>query len=713
MQKNNLLNPHLFWYSAGLGNDQRSLFSWLIVLVFCFLIFPIYAAAETHPPWKGIMFSPVANTNNSHDSFIKDFKVLAYILRSKGINTVVFDMNYRAFHFTCDERLKKFPYPQNRGFTASETRQMAKIARDNGMRVIVAMQVLSHSAGHVFSEVYPEYMLPTGEWREGRLYEEKLDSVVYQGKTYKAKKSHISNIDNAPPIKEYWIGSISSATRNPFSIEGETLIFNMIDELIEAFTVDGIQPDGFHICSDELRDWYDQPELTTGHSSAKIFATVITKVFNHIKENNPAMNVIMWGDMLDEQWNGAPKSPQNTYGRNTAAAVDLIPKGIIVADWRAEANVRIGYDPIKEFFPSINKFADKGFRVWPTSWNEVKGTTDLVWTGNMVQARTKQIVGHLYTTWLSGVVPELVLLLTNPARQVPDSVVTDINESDRSKYKAYYRGVADSINTTIDLVGVQKCRGTDSFCGTYPACEDAFIKSGYLDDEFRAYFCEDNVLKYRVIPFPNDYVAHWKFDGDTKDATGKNDGVLNGGASLIRDAERGSVAKFSGSAASIRVKNNDSLQMGTGGLSISAWFKAGASDKLGTLASKGLTSYALLLHPDGRIVLETNGNDFYRYSANGVSFRDNNWHHVVAIFDSFDPSITLYIDNVLSLSSAPLPEKGRNNKSGNSGLYIGNHGESNQYPLEGYLDDVMIFNRALTRYEVMVLFNAQNPSANN
>ncbi len=647
----------------------------------------------------------MANTNNSHDAFIKDFKGLVKVLKSKGINTVVFDMNYKAFHFTCDPRLDKYSYPPNRGFTASETRQMAKIARDNGMNVIVALQILTHSVGNVFSEVYPEYMLPVGEWRQGALYENKLDYVQYKQKTYKSIRSHTSNTENAPPAVTCWRETKSSATRNPFVKEGEILVFKMIDELIQAFTVNGVSPEGFHIGSDELRYWYKQPELATGKSSAQIFAMAITNAFNHIKTKNPAMEVIMWGDMLDEQWNGAPKSARNTYGRNTAAAIDLIPKDIIIADWRYEANKQYGYDAIKEEFPSVGKFLNKGFRVWPTSWVEVKGTTDLVWTGNMEQVRTNRITGHLYSTWLDGIVPELASLLVDPARQVPDNCVAKIKEVDRAKFKAYYRGVADSINATAHIVGVQKCRGTDSSCGTYPACEDILGKSGYQGDEFHAYYCDNNVLKYKIILFPHDYVAYWKFEGDVRDATGKNDGVMINGVSLIKDPERGLVAKFSGDAASIRVQNDKSLQMGTDSLSISAWFKAPASKVLGTIVSKGLTNFALLLHQDGRILLETNGNDFYRYSADDISYRDNQWHHVVAIFDSLVPDITIYIDNMLSNGPDHPSAKGHNNKSGDSDLYIGNHGGTSQYQFYGYLDDIMIFNRALSRYEVMTIYS--------
>jgi hypothetical protein len=674
----------------------------LFLLLLSSLFMP--ATTEAKSPWKGLMFTPVATTNNSHNAFIKNFEELAKVLKNKGINTIVFDMNYKAFHFTCDPRLNKFSYPPQRGFTTSETRQMAKIARDNGMSVIVALQVLTHSAGHVFSETHPEYMLPVSTWKQGTLYEKKLDYVHYEGKTYKAICSHTSNTDNVPPTTIYWEETASSPTRNPFAADGESLIFKMIDELIQAFTVNGIAPEGFHIGSDELRHWYKQPELATGQSSAQIFAMAISNAFNHIRAKNPAMEVIMWGDMLDEHWNGAPKSTRNIYGKNTATAIDLIPKDIIIADWRYEANKRYGYDPTREEFPSVGKFLNKGFRVWPTSWAEVKGTTDLVWTGNKEQAKTNRIVGHLYSTWLDWIIPEFAPILTDPAWQVPDSTVANLEESNKPKFKAYYRGIADSINSTVHLVGVKKCRGTDFSCGAYPACEDAIGKSGYRGDEFHACYCDNNIIKYKVIPFPDDYVAYWQFEGDANDATGKNNGIMNNGVSLIKDAEKGFVAKFSGVSAAVRVPNNKSLQMGTGSLSISAWFKVSPSENFATLLSKGLTNFCLLLHQDGRILLKTNDNDCYRYSAEGVSYRDNHWHHVVAIFDELSNDITIYVDGKLSNQTRQQSVCCDNNKSNNKDLYIGNHGGVSQYQLNGYIDDIMVFNRSLSWYEVLSIY---------
>lgn len=420
----------------------------LLACLFVF-VFTLSWSAYALEPWVGIFFSPQANTNNSHGIFIKDFEALVKFLKAKGFNTIVFDMNYGAYHFTSDVKLRKASYSLNKGFTPAETHRMAEIVRENGMQVMVALQILSHSVGNTFPYVYPEYMLSGKAWQQGISYKANSDYVQYDGRTYKCVGAHVSDTGNAPPEATYWQASPSD-TRNPFNKEGEAVVFKMIDELIATFTVNGVKPEAFHVGSDELGLWYDSPELTTGKSSAQIYAMVITNAYNHIKSYNPNMEVVMWGDMLDPHWNGA------RYKKNTSAAIDLIPKEIVIADWRYAASKSFRYDYVREIFPSVREFINKGFRVWPTSWSEVKGTTDLVKTGNIEFEKTGKVMGHLYSSWLSGIVPELISLLLDSNYQVPDSVLHEISVIDKHKIRNSYRGVADSINATSLLIGITK-----------------------------------------------------------------------------------------------------------------------------------------------------------------------------------------------------------------------------------------------------------------
>jgi hypothetical protein len=588
---------------------------------------------------------------------------------------------------------------------------MASIARQNGMHVVVALQILTHSVGNVFPYVYPEFMLPGKKWREGVTYTAHSDYVQYSGKTYKCISTHRAVPGNEPRTGSSHWAAESTNTRDPFNREGEAVVFKMIDELVDAFTVSGVVPEGFHIGCDEVGWWYDDPEQEKGMTSAQIYAMAVNNAYNHIKAKYPDMEVIMWSDMLDPKWNGMPKSArQNLSGRDTAAAIDFIPKDIIIADWRYQAHKRYRHDEVRGLFPSVGEFLDKGFRVWPTSWNEVEGTIDIVWTGNWEQLRTGRVIGHLYSTWLTGMVPELNLLLADPGYQVPDSILSGLNNNDQSKYRKYYRDIADSINATSQLIGIKQCRGTDYYCGDYPRCEDITRNSGYYENLFREYRCKDNKSTSNMLLFPDDHAGHWKFDGNASEAAGRNNGELMKGAVIVKDDERDLVVQFDGFGHHVKVKNNETLKIGPGSLSVAVWFKVkiDASSRLGTILSKdpNYTSYNLFIHDDGRVFFKINGNNYYRYSASGVSCRDGKWHHVTAVFDRTVPTINMYIDGDLSNGSYIFDTPG-SDRASTADLIIGSNNDFGQYGFPGLVDDVMIFNRVLSPGEVKMIYQTQ------
>jgi hypothetical protein len=97
--------------------------------------------------------------------------------------------------------------------------------------------------------------------------------------------------------------------------------------------------------------------------------------------------MLMWGDRLIDgkkydlgEWEGS------TNG--TAAAIDLIPKDIIVCPWHYE---------LRENYSSIPMFIDKGFRVLPAGWKNVDATKALI-EYNRSHAGPK-LLGYMFTTW--------------------------------------------------------------------------------------------------------------------------------------------------------------------------------------------------------------------------------------------------------------------------------------------------------------------------
>ena len=70
------------------------------------------------------------------------------------------------------------------------------------------------------------------------------------------------------------------------------------------------------------------------------------------------------------------------------AFIDQIPKDIIICAWHYE---------VRESYPSIPMFINKGFRVLPAGWKNVDATKALI-KYSQSQANPK-LLGYMFTTW--------------------------------------------------------------------------------------------------------------------------------------------------------------------------------------------------------------------------------------------------------------------------------------------------------------------------
>jgi hypothetical protein len=172
----------------------------------------------------------------------------------------------------------------------------------------------------------------------------------------------------------------------PLHPEVNTIIFQLMDELIEAFEADSL-----HAGMDEVfLIGEDACPRCKGKEKAELFAKAVNDYHKHIVEKRK-IEMLMWADRLID-------AGKINYGKweasdnNTAAAIDLIPKDIIICDWHYES---------RDAYESIPMFLNKGFRVWPASWRKPEAAKALI-DYSRTFANPKMI-GHLNTTW--GAVP--------------------------------------------------------------------------------------------------------------------------------------------------------------------------------------------------------------------------------------------------------------------------------------------------------------------
>lgn len=215
----------------------------------------------------------------------------------------------------------------------------------------------------------------------------------------------------------------------------------------------------------------------------------------------------------------------------------------------------------------------------------------------------------------------------------------------------------------------------------------------------------------------NGLVGYWPFTGNTNDLSGNgNNGVVNG-ATLTADAlaTPNNAYHFDGNTQFIEVPNSPSLVFGTNQISLSFWIKvesfppsfsdiiiskqsgSGSSQSGFNIAQANQTSLGLLVSAGG-----SNFGGTPPIPSNSTNF--NIFHHAVVIYDNGVG--TSYLDGVLiGTSSIQTATIGTNTLP----LLFGkaNWSNINATPFNGILDDIGIWNRALTNCEVTELYNRQ------
>jgi hypothetical protein len=218
---------------------------------------------------------------------------------------------------------------------------------------------------------------------------------------------------------------------------------------------------------------------------------------------------------------------------------------------------------------------------------------------------------------------------------------------------------------------------------------------------------------------PAGLISWWPGDGNAQDIWDHNDGMLQGNASF-EPGMVGQAFSFNGVGDYIEIPNSPSLDI-TGAITMGAWFKsnAGSSDTGGMIMCKGrndgyvgLTSYVLTVGGwylnDGSVMLVLYGSypaDSYVSQLNLI-VPNNQWYYIAATWDGTTTNsnnVKLYINGAFVQSwtkTTPL-------NSTNESLTIGSMKPTTYYhPTNGLIDEVEIYNRALSAAEIQAIYNA-------
>ena len=209
-------------------------------------------------------------------------------------------------------------------------------------------------------------------------------------------------------------------------------------------------------------------------------------------------------------------------------------------------------------------------------------------------------------------------------------------------------------------------------------------------------------------------IHEYRFDGNLNDSAGSWNAVGQGSPQLVN----GSAPQGSGY---LSLNGSSSLRISSTGLpanfTIAAWFSnplgiVGPQTIIANGASGGNASGFKLFanrwestaHNNGAIVVETGtGSSGAGVASPDGAVANNQWHHIVFVANRSSSTGSLYCDG-LAVGQGSI-------KSGFSlfgDLYIGKM-SNDAYPLNGYIDDVRIYDSALTASEAQALSAVPEP----
>jgi hypothetical protein len=225
----------------------------------------------------------------------------------------------------------------------------------------------------------------------------------------------------------------------------------------------------------------------------------------------------------------------------------------------------------------------------------------------------------------------------------------------------------------------------------------------------------NNAAATLLVSAPGTLVAHLTFDdGSADDSSGVgNHGLLAGGAAIVNDPQRGKVLSLDGATGYVDLGNDASLDLsGDSQATIAAWVKVAVSHNHNTILSKGewKDAYSLLIKGDTtpKDQLWT-GNDTSVFSSTAVPI--GAWTHVAVTINA--NLTTFYING--QLAGATNQDRGNGIDNTTANVCIGREQYSGSMPagrwfFNGLMDDVRIYERALTQTEIQNIMLGPPPS---
>lgn len=272
-------------------------------------------------------------------------RAIAEVLAPLGVNVIIFEVDYN-YDFASRPDLRHAPF-----ITRADARELVAVCREHGIALIPQFNCVGHQSWVRTKTLFPLL----------------------------AKYPELEEPPDADPAE--WDRVIRAWC--PFHPRVKEIVYPMLDELIEVF-----EAEAFHVGMDEVMVVAsDKCPRCKGRDPADWFAVAVADLYQYLVREK-GLTMLMWGDrLLDAEALNANSRFEASHS-GTAGAIDRIPKDIIVCDWHYY---------VQPDYPSVRLFQEKGFRVLPASWQDVKAVEALIECAR--RDATERMLGHLCTSW--------------------------------------------------------------------------------------------------------------------------------------------------------------------------------------------------------------------------------------------------------------------------------------------------------------------------
>ncbi|HET6262398.1 MAG TPA: LamG-like jellyroll fold domain-containing protein, partial [Chloroflexia bacterium] len=276
-------------------------------------------------------------------------------------------------------------------------------------------------------------------------------------------------------------------------------------------------------------------------------------------------------------------------------------------------------------------------------------------------------------------------------------------------------GTIGDVNTPLSL-GATKAYGNNGYVFNGQLDEVEIFDRALTATEIQSIYnagsagkCKTATPSACVAP-PSGMVAWYPGDNNSEDLVGDNDGTLPD-TTPFTGGKVAQALSFDGVDDYVLVPDHPSLDLPTA-VSVDVWMRATSGSGFQGLVSK-FEHYTHPAHDDAYNLSIENGTIRWQIVANGRDFQlntpvlpifDGEYHLLAGTYDSTAQRMVIYVDGVEMAAQAAYGTI----SDVNTPLYLGaakTYGANNHY-FNGQLDEVEIFDRALTAAQILSIYNA-------